>query len=254
MRKLTVLLLMICLFCVPAASVLADNMIPLELSDGMSAPDIPGVSVENDIVTITVPGEYLVSGSLKNGQIVVDCKERAKTTLYLNGVSIHCETSAAILINESAPRCTLSLVEGKENTLSNGKSLIYTNDSKDEPDGVIYSLSDVTITGNGSLSLEAGAMNGISSKDDLRIESGSVSIQAPNHGIKGKDCVEISGGTLRINAGRDGIKATHKKDPALGYIDITGGEIHIVFGDEAISFTTRYSMTGGTMACEMRQE
>ena len=201
-------------------------------------------------VRISQPGEYLISGRLEEGMIWVSCAEKGKVTMYLNGAEIHHENGPAIRIEECSPRAVISLVEGSENILSDGDDLTFEGD--EEPDGVIYSRSDLTIEGSGSLRVTAGAMSGIVSKDDLRIEGGSLTIQAPKHGIKGKDCVEISGGKIRVTAGKDGIKATNRKDPEKGYVAVSGGEISIACGDDPISFITKGMMTGGTL--EMAKE
>lgn len=223
----------------------AADMIPIDLNGGAeTAPSGAWKATESGIV-ISVPGEYLISGKLEQGQILVDCQEAGKVTLYLNGAEVHNETGPAIRIGECDPRAAISLVDGTENRLSNGAQLAF--EEGDEPDGVIYSKSDLTLDGSGRLEIHAGAMNGIVSKDDLKIAGGEYVIDAPRHGIKGKDCVEISGGKIQIRAGKDGIKSTNQNDPARGYLDISGGEIEIFSGDEALSYITYCNITGGTM-------
>ena len=251
MRKTGMILVMV-LTAAVILTAAGEGMIPITLSTEGVQTENEGIRIDGQTVTITQPGEYLVDGTLDNGQILVDCQENGKVTLYLNGVSIHNETGPALLIGNCSPRAVVSLVEGKQNRLSNGKNLIF--EEGDEPDGVIFTRSDLTLCGTGSLEIEAGAMNGISSKDDLRIEGGSLTVDVPNHGLKGKDCVEISGGEVTIRAGRDGIKSTNKKDPSLGYIEITGGDIRISCGDEAISFISYCNISGGKMSMTIDQQ
>ncbi len=233
MKKLAVILAIL-LFL--AGSVSAEGMKILQLSDA-GVENLPeGVSFEEGCLTISKPGDYMLSGSLSNGQIVVDCKDHGKVTLYLNGLSVHNETSAAILIGECDPRAVISTVDQTENTLSCGANLVFTDE--DEPNGVIFSHSDLTLEGSGRLSVTAGAMDGIVSKDDLKISGGILLVEAVRHGLRGKDFVEISGGDLQITAGRDGIKSTAKGQPDRGYVQITGGTVSIVYGDEAIQVVT----------------
>ncbi len=250
--KKTGMILAILLASVMILTAAGEGMIPLTLSPEGTQTENEGIRVSGQTVTITHPGEYLVDGTLENGQILVDCQADGKVTLYLNGVSIHNETGPALLIGNCSPRVVVSLVEGKQNRLSNGTNLIF--EEGDEPDGVIFSRSDLTLCGTGSLEIEAGAMNGISSKDDLRIEGGALTVDAPNHGLKGKDSVEISGGEVIIRAGRDGIKSTNKKDPSRGFIEITGGDIRIRSGDEAISFVSSCHISGGTISMTIDQQ
>lgn len=250
MKKLFAMMMGLLMMMMATAS--AEGMTPIQLSDGKIQAEGAGIQTEGSTVTISQPGDYLLSGSLSNGQIRVDCKEAGKVTLFLNGVNVHNGTGPAIWIGECAPRAVISLVESTENRLSDGTELVFTD--VDEPDGVIFSRSDLTVSGNGSLEVQAGAMNGIVSKDDLKIEGGKIRVTVPNHGIKGKDFVEISGGELTIQAGRDGIKSTNKKDPDRGYVAISGGNIHITCGDDALSFESRLSVTGGSVDVQKTAE
>lgn len=67
--------------------------------DGSSATaDGEGVAVDGSKVTIVSAGTYDISGSLADGQVVVDTKEDGTVTLVLNGVDIRNSTGAPIEI------------------------------------------------------------------------------------------------------------------------------------------------------------
>ena len=232
-RKWGVLLLVILLITASAASA---ELISVTLSDEKCESASEAVTIEGSVVKITAPGEYLLTGSLSNGQIRVDCKDDGKVVLNLQNVKIHNETGAAILIEKVRPRARISLMADTVNELSNGDNLIYEAD--DEPNGVIFSRSDLTIEGSGELKISAGAMDGIASKDDLKVEGGKISVIAPRHGLRGKDSVEISAGDITIQAGKDGIRSNNSKDAEKGFISITGGTIRITAGDDPLDFVT----------------
>ncbi len=232
-KKWGVLLLVFMLLTASAGSA---ELITVTLSDEKCESASEAVTFEGSTVKITAPGEYLITGTLSNGQIFVDCKDEGKVVLNLQNVKIHNETGAAILIEKVRPRARISLMADTVNELSNGESLIF--DEDDEPNGVIFSRSDLTVEGSGALKITAGAMDGIASKDDLKIEGGQISVIAPRHGLRGKDSVEISAGEITIQAGKDGIRSNNTKESDKGFISITGGKIKITAGDDPLDFVT----------------
>ena len=233
MKKWILMLLAVLLLTVSAANA---ELISITLSDDRSECGSENVVCEGSTVKINAPGEYLITGNLSNGQIRVDCRDDGKVVLNLQNVKIHNETGAAILIGNVSSRARISLMADTENELSAGENLVYENE--DEPNGVIFSRSDLTIDGSGSLKVTAGAMDAIASKDDLKIEGGRITVNAPRHGVRGKDCVEISGGEIIITAGKDGIRSNNSKEAGKGYISITGGTITITCGDDPLDFVT----------------
>lgn len=251
MKRRVIFFLAAMIIALAAAPGLCESMATIQLSDdGCTVPE-QGVTVEGSTVTILQPGEYLVSGSLSDGQLAVDCAVDGKVVLWLNGVRIHYETGPAIFIGECKPRVVISLVDQSENELSNGSQLIFTDG--DEPNGTIFSRSDLTISGNGALMVTSGAMDSIVSKDDLRIEGGVLNIHAARHGIRGKDAVEISGGDLTIEAGQDGIKSTNSKEAEWGYLRLTGGVIRILCGDDALDYETTCTISGAELQIELQK-
>ena len=64
----------------------ADTLITLA-ADG-SKVEGEGATVDGNVVTVTAPGSYLVTGSLSDGKIAVDVSEKEKVTLILDGVSV----------------------------------------------------------------------------------------------------------------------------------------------------------------------
>lgn len=249
--KKALLSLFLVLALIMSAAALAEDMLVITLSDEGIETAAEGVLTDGSVVTITKPGEYLISGSLSNGQLVVDCRFAGKVTLHLNGVTIHNEHSAAILIGECSPRAVISLVDQSENVLSNGAELVFTED--DEPNGVIFTRSDLTISGSGKLTVRAGAMDGIVSKDDLIVKDGTLTVSAPRHGLRGKDSVEIEGGDLTIECGKDGIRSNNDKDPERGFLLLSGGVIRIACGDDALSFVTKCTISGSQLEIRLMQ-
>ena len=154
-----------------------------------------GVSIDGSTITITAEGVYVVSGTLSDGQIIVDAEDSAKVQIVLKGAEITSKTSAAIYV-KSADKVFITLADGSENTLSNGGS--FANIDENNIDSVIFSKDDLTLNGSGSLTVTSPAGHGIVSKDDLRITGGSYTITAASHGMTANDSVRIAGGNFTL--------------------------------------------------------
>ena len=89
-------------------------------------------------------------------------------------------------------------------------SAIYSLGEDDSnTDGAIFSKTDLTINGSGTLTVNANYKHGIVSKDDLVITDGNINVTSASTAMEGKDSVKISGGTFNISAGTNGIKSTN---------------------------------------------
>jgi hypothetical protein len=204
-----------------------------------------GAAVKNNVVTITKAGTYVISGTTGDGQIVVNATSKDEVQIVLNGAQITNKTGAAIY----APQCDnlkITLAAGTKNTLTDGGSaFVYTDKTNEEPNAALFCKDSLTINGTGALTVNAGFNNGIGTKDNLVITSGSFVINAANHGIRGNDSVAILNGDFQITAGNDGIQTNNGEDAALGTIDIKGGVFKISAAHDGLQSANGLLFTGG---------
>ncbi|WP_373598977.1 carbohydrate-binding domain-containing protein [Paraclostridium bifermentans] len=215
----------------------------IELGDSINIKG-EGATVENNVVTITTEGTYSISGELKDGQIVVSAGEEDKVQIQLNNASLTCSNSAPVYI-KSAKRVVLALNEGTQNTITDGKDYVLEDDTTDEPNAAIYSKDDLTIAGTGSLIVNANYNNGITSKDDLKIEGGQITVNAVGDGFRGKDSITILDGKITIDAKEDGIKSSNAEDADKGYVYIAGGTLNITSGQDGIQAENNIVISDG---------
>lgn len=200
--------------------------------------DGDGAKVQGNDVVITKAGVYNVTGTLDNGQIIIDAGEDDKVEILLNRVNITCTDSAAIY-EKNSKKTLITLVEGTENILNDDNDTFSSEDTEsssdeDDSNGTIYCKDDLTIKGTGSLTVNGNSNNGIVSKDDIRITGGTINVKAVNNGIKGKDSVEIYDGKLNIVSEGDGIKSNNSSKDTKGYVLIDNGEIDIESKNDGI--------------------
>ncbi len=201
------------------------------------------VQISGSTVTIIDEGSYILTGTLNNGQVIVNSEDTDKIQLVLNGVSIHNETSAPIYILQ-ADKVFITLPEGTENTLSNGGSFVAID--KNNIDGTIYSKEDLTINGSGSLTVTSPAGHGIVSNDDLAVTGGSFSVSAASHGLDANDAIKIANASMTISSGKDGIHAENSDDASLGYVYIESGSFDITAQGDGISAGSAMQIEGGS--------
>lgn len=204
----------------------------IELGDNITV-DGNGANVENNKVTITSAGTYSIKGSISDGQIIVNAGDEDKVYIILNGVNITCSNSAPIYVMNSK-KTIISLADNTENYVTDGETYVFEDESTDEPNSAIFSKSDLIFIGNGSLNVQGKYNNGITSKDDLKIQSGNITVNAVADGIRGKDSVAITDGDIIVNACQDGIKSNNDKDEDKGYVLIESGKINIISGEDGI--------------------
>ena len=199
-----------------------------------------GVSISGSTVKITSAGTFTFTGTLSDGQIVVDAADKGNVNIVLDGVDITSSNSAAIYVI-GADKVVVTLADGTTNTLTDGSTRF-----DQEITGALYSKDDLVITGNGSLNVNANYNDGIVCKDTLKIASGKISVTSVDDGIIGKDFVSVTGGDITVNAGGDGIKSTNDADATLGYLAVSGGTFNITAVNDAVQASTDILVTGGS--------
>ncbi len=200
-----------------------------------------GAAVENNKVTITEAGTYVLSGTLTDGCIDVNVSGKGTVRLILNGVNITSSTTAPFIV-EDAKKVVVTLADGTTNTFTDS-----TRVAADDEDysAAVYSKADLTFNGNGTLNINAGYRNGIKSTDDLKIVSGTYNITSNEDGIVGKDLLAVKTGTFNITSGQDGMKSTYDKDDTKGNIIIDEGIFNITASTDGIQSEHILRINGG---------
>ena len=202
-----------------------------------------GVTVSDGVITITKAGNYKLTGTYE-GQIKVEAADSDMVRLILNNATITNSTGAAINVVE-ADEVVIYTASGTTNTVSDGSS--YSDTASCSPDAAIYSKSDLTLAGEGTLKVEGKYEEGIHTSDGLVIASGTLEVNAANTGIKGKDYVDILDGTITVTASQDGIKATNDTDGNRGWVRLSGGTVNISAGDDGFKAERVLEISGGTL-------
>ena len=212
------------------------------LSDDGITGETDGVVIDGQMVTITAEGTYIFSGTLSEGQIVVDA-DNAKVQIVFDNVDITCASSAAVYV-KSAEKVFVTLAEGSQNTLRNTDEYVAIDDNN--IDAVIFAKSDLTLNGTGSLTIVSAEGHGIVSKDDLKITGGTYDITAAGHALSGKDSVRIADGTFILTAEKDGIHAENADDEEKGYIYIADGDFTITSDGDGMDASNIVQIEDGT--------
>ena len=228
-----------------------------------------GAVAENGKVTIQKAGTYLLSGTLAEGQLLVDAEEGAEIILIFDGFKISNSTNAPLLF-ESGSSITLVLKDNSENAVTDLRS------SAEENKAAIYTKSDLTISGNGTLEVTGTAEDAIHSKTNVTVQGGTINLKAGDDGIHADGTltvldgkltileseegleglvVDIQGGDITVNASDDGLNASDGSgsDKAPGQITegaairISGGMVTVKAGGDGIDSNGDLIISGGTV-------
>jgi len=168
---------------------------------------------DNNKVKIKESGTYIVTGTCADGSITVT-KGTTGVVLILKDLNLTSSSGAPLSINKTAEA---KIIVSGSVMLTDAENPDDENsadaDVADAYDGAVLKVKDgasAYLTGDGTLTLNGSAKNGIKSGDEttLVIDGGlKLNITAANDAINGGYDVAILSGTLNISAGDDAIHA-----------------------------------------------
>jgi hypothetical protein len=210
------------------------------------------MSDENNEVTISESGTYVVTGTCSDGNVVVK-KGTTGVVLVLKDLDFTSTTGAPVSLNKNTE--VKLVVEGTVK-LTDAEDPAD-EDSTDEEvadafDGAALKVKDganVYLTGTGTLTLDASyCKNGVKVGDDEStsfVMEGSLTvyITAANDGLNSGYDLTLLSGTLVITAGDDAVHADHIL--TVGYSDGTGPSITVKSSNEGLEGTV-VNLFGGS--------
>lgn len=197
------------------------------------------------VVHISRPGEYVLSGTLSQGQIAVDLGDgagedpQAVVTLVLNGVDITCKVAPAIIFYNvyECGSADLAAAVKEVDTTAAGANIIIADDSINTVCGAyvarIYKPGSVVLNDAGTKVKEAKKLHkydgAVYSRMSMNVDageegSGMLYINGENEGLDTELHLTINGGNISIIAGNDGINTNEEY---VSVITINGGALSI---------------------------
>ncbi len=222
-----------------------------DLSGDYDESEAETIELDGESITITEEGVYIISGTLDDGQIIVNADDSAKVQIVLNGASITSKTSAAIYV-VSADKVFITTAEGTENTLANGGTFEALEGDDTNIDGAVFAHDDITFNGSGTLNIVSPAGHGIVGKDDVKIAGGTVNIEAADKGVTANDSIRIAEATITITSDDDAIHVSDNSDEEEGtdsdsFFYMADGTLTVSTGDDGIHADYKAIIEGGNI-------
>ena len=190
-----------------------------------------GYTWDDKDLTISGPGDYVLTGELSGGSIIVNVYVDEMVHLILSEAVVNAEQGAAVFV-ENAGKVILTAEEGTENSLSDGPKY------RQKQRACVFSNSDLTLNGDGILRVYGFHGDGVRSKDQVKIINSGLYVKAKEDGIRGNDGVILQESDVEIECEGTGILADSPKDLAV----LQGGSCKIVAGKNAIAATQYVSI------------
>ena len=203
-----------------------------------------GAKAENTTLEITEAGTYLLRGSIKDGNILINSNDTKAVRLVFDNFSISCSYDSPLKV-PVADKVIITLADGTKNYISD--TLRTSTGAEDEATGAVYCQSNLTFNGNGTLDVDAKFADGIVSKDKLRIVSGNINVTSADDGLVGRDLFALKDGSIKVTSLGDGVKSTYDKDTEKGQIIIEGGFLDITSEKDGIQSENILLINGGNI-------
>ena len=226
-----------------------------------------GAEADTNTVTITQKGTYIVSGTMENGQIIVETENGKDVQIVLKEASLTCNYGAPIYV-KNAGSITITAADQSTNEIHETSEYQYTDTTTEEQNAALFSTDDLILNGTGTIEIAGNYAHGIKAKDTLIIEDITLIITAVEDGINANEDILISSGNISISAGDDAVHTDLLLTINDGTINITkcyeglegcqitihGGDITLVSSDDGINAANKegsdYLLTiiGGTVS------
>jgi hypothetical protein len=207
-----------------------------------------GASFADGTLAISEAGTYVLSGTLDDGQILIDAAKTDTIHLVFIGISI-VSGKDAVLYEKKAGKVILTLAEGSENSLTSAAGTIA-SEEETEPDAALYCQNSLTINGPGGLTVTGNYNHGIVSKDDLIITGGTLFVTAAGTGIRGRDSLTVTNGDITVNAQGDALQSNNEEDSTKGTVTISGGTFHLTAIKDGIQAESALNISGGSFTIQ----
>lgn len=200
-----------------------------------------GVTVTGRVATITAAGNYSISGTLEDGQIIVDTDDANTVRLILNGVDISSASNAPIVV-DNAEKVIIVLTENTVNTVTDAATYVFANADDDEPNAAIFSKSDLTIYGSGSLIVDGNYNDGINAAGGTDSSSQGGRPGQNTYTTSSSYYLHINGGSIYINSTGDGIDINGSIVMTAGTVIVSGPTSN---ANAALDYDSSFTMSGG---------
>jgi len=205
-----------------------------------------GVAVSQsgaDIVVVSkldgVAVKYKVSGTSTNGSLKVYSDYRFE--LLMNGVNLTNTDGPAVNI-QSGKRCLVTLVDGSENSLTDGINYVTTTEDQKS---TLFSEGQLIFAGKGTLTVSSYGKHAICSDDFIQVTSGTIVVSsAAKDAIHANDYFRQDGGSLSLSATGDAIETE------TGQVVISAGTLKTTstaISSKGINAFARVLISGGTV-------
>lgn len=253
----------------------SDYSAKITLDDTKTIVEGKGVTNNGNVITINSAGTYYITGTISDGNILIEADKNDEVQLVLDNASITSNQTAPIN-GITADKLTITLAENSTNTITDSSSYTtFTDTEKSEPDGAIFTKTDLVINGNGKLVVDANYSDGIKSTNIedtelgyIAIEEGTIIINSETDGIQAEIILNISsnakinvttkgkitsskglkaGTEITINCGDIVVTSTDDSIHSNGIIVINDGTIKASSGDDGIHADTSITTNGGNI-------